>query len=124
MWLLPSLPPLPLVEDFLPTLQKRVPPEDERETHTRQREQRLYKPESSGFQKHPQQRFPDANKEKKPRHATEVQTQNFSIIFLITEKRERGRETKSTQNSNKNDEKSEREAEAGKSLLLLLLLLP
>jgi hypothetical protein len=53
------------VEDFLPTLQKRVPPEDERETHTRQREQRLYKPESSGFQKHPQQRFPDADKEKK-----------------------------------------------------------
>jgi len=65
MWLLPSLPPLPLVEDFLPTLQKRVPPEDERETHTRQREQRLYKPKSSGFQKHPQQRFPDADKEKK-----------------------------------------------------------
>jgi hypothetical protein len=62
MWFLPSL---PSVEDFLPTLQKRVPPEDERETHTRKREQRLYKPESSGFQKHPQQRFPDAIKEKK-----------------------------------------------------------
>jgi len=111
------------VEDFLPTLQKRVPPEDERETHTRQREQRLYKPESSGFQKHPQQRFPDANKEKNPKHTTEVQTQNFNFFFKITEKREREGGRQSSQNSNKNDEKSEREAEAGKSLLLLLLLL-
>jgi hypothetical protein len=70
------------VEDFLPTLQKRVPPEDERETHTQGKESRdCTSPKAAVFKNTRNNDFPTQTKKKKPKHTTEVQTQNFSFFF-------------------------------------------
>jgi hypothetical protein len=98
-----------------------------KEKHTQEKESRdCTSPKAAVFKNTRNNDFPTQTKQKKPKHTIEVQTQQFSLFFKITEKREGGREggreAKSSQNSNKKDEKSEREAEAGKSLLHLLLL--
>ncbi len=116
----PSLPPSPQWKISSQVCKKEFH-QKMKEKHTQEKESRdCTSPKAAVLKNTRNNDFPTQSKGKKPKPTTEVQTQNFSLFFKITEKR--GREAKSSQNSNNNDERSEREAEAGKSLLLLLLL--
>jgi hypothetical protein len=61
-----------------------------KEKHTQDKESRdCTSPKAAVFKNTRNNDSPTQTKKKKPTHTTEVQTQNFSLIFLITEKRER-----------------------------------
>jgi hypothetical protein len=64
-----------------------------KEKHTQEKESRdCTSPKAAVFKNTRNNDFPTQTKQKKPKHTIEVQTQQFSLFFKITEKREGGRE--------------------------------